>query len=95
MQNLYIGLNETTAENDEVIKNFVLGILEEKEAAYYEERKQGFINHKNFHILTMTTTTSHQSSRLTISHSVTHITSRAYGAAKHLIVAWLLSHFPR
>jgi len=40
VQNLYIGLNETTAENDEVIKNFVLGILETKEAAYYEERKQ-------------------------------------------------------
>jgi len=40
VQNLYIGLNETTAENDEVIKNFVLGILETKEAAYYEKRKQ-------------------------------------------------------
>jgi len=40
VQNLYIGLNETTAENDKVIKNFVLGILEEKEAAYYEERKK-------------------------------------------------------
>jgi len=40
VQNLYFNVSETAEEQNEAMTKFVLGILKEKEAAYYEEREK-------------------------------------------------------